>query len=242
MLQQEPERAIEATDRVLPAAETGNLRPARRRHSHHEGHGPHAGSSDLREGLALITSGGDLGESLGVTKVATRALVNQSFALAWVSEREAYDNVAEGSAPWRRRMGHRGFEMNLVLNAVYSGIHVGEWDWASDRSRKHAGHGPRCDRSPCGPGRGASRSERLQGVPHQDVLTEMRAGKTAEAQVRQELDRAAGASTHARRWTTRGGRSAVRAPQAGDGRHRRPPVERPARRLAARPGGAVIRT
>ncbi len=187
MLQQEPERAIAATDRVLPAAETGNLLPlvadilitkgtalilARR----------------TWEGLALITSGGDLGESLGVTKVATRALVNQSFALAWVSERETYDKSRKGLA-MARRMGHRGFEMNLVLNAVYSGIHVGEWDWASAEAESTLDMDlDAIDRLAALVGVVTIRA--LQGVPHQDVLTEMRAGKTAEAQVRQELDRA----------------------------------------------------
>jgi class 3 adenylate cyclase len=187
MLQQEPVRAIEAADRVLPAAEIGNFGPlvadilitkgtalimARR----------------TREGLALITSGGEFGESLGATKVAARALVNQSFALAWVSQREAYDNARKGLA-LARRMGHRGFEMNLVLNAVYAGIHAGEWDWAAAEAESTLDMDlDAIDRLAALVGVVTIRA--LRGAPRDDLLTELRAGETSELSVRQELDRA----------------------------------------------------
>lgn len=187
MLQQEPERAIAAADRVLPAAEIGDLGPlvadilitkgtalimARR----------------TREGLALITSGGDLGESLGSTKVTTRALVNQSFALAWVSQRGAYDNARRGLG-LARRMGHRGFELNLVLNSVYAGIHVGEWDWGAAEAESTL------DMDLDAIDRLAAlvivvTTRALRGQPREDLLAEMRAGEISELQVVQELERA----------------------------------------------------
>ena len=187
MLQQDADRAISATDRVLPAAEIGNFGPlvadilitkgtalimARR----------------TQEGLALITSGGDLGEALGATKVTTRALVNQSFALAWMSQREAYANARKGLV-LARRLGHRGFELNLVLNSVYAGLHAGEWDWAAAEAENTL------DKDLDAIDRLAAvvvvvTIRALRGEPREDLLTELRASENSELQVTQELERA----------------------------------------------------
>jgi class 3 adenylate cyclase/tetratricopeptide (TPR) repeat protein len=189
MLQQDPSRAIDAADRVLPAAETGDL--------------GHLVADILitkgtalimarrpREGLALVTSGGELGEALGDDKVTLRGLINRSFGLAWVSQREAYEGARKGLA-MARRFGHRGFEMNLGINSVYAGIHVGEWDWAAAEATDALDRElDAIDR--LGVMVMAVTVRSLRGEARDEALAELRAADIAEVALRQEVERAQG--------------------------------------------------
>jgi tetratricopeptide (TPR) repeat protein len=189
MLQQEPSRAIDAADRVLPAAETGDL-------SHLVADILITKGTALimarraREGLALVTSGGELGEALNNDKVTLRALINQSFALAWVSQRLAYEGARKGLA-MSRRFGHRGFEMNLALNSVYAGIHVGEWDWAAaEATSALETEFEAIDR--LGVMIMAVTIRSLRGEARDEEIAEVRAAEVAEVALRQEIERARG--------------------------------------------------
>ncbi|MEK6191924.1 MAG: adenylate/guanylate cyclase domain-containing protein [Chloroflexota bacterium] len=181
MLQIEPARAIAAADRVLPAAEHADmgslvadllvtkgtaLSMARR----------------VREGLALITAGKELGESLGAHSVTLRALMNQAFSLEWVSPREAYAGSQAGLA-LSRRVGHRGFVLNALFNAVGGAIHVGEWDWAATElmnllEMELDGS----DRLLAATAAGSFRA--VRGEPRQDLVDEARRADTKELAVR----------------------------------------------------------
>lgn len=84
----------------------------------------------LRESLALVGAGQELGESVGANLVVLRAIMNQAFAMEWISPRTTFE-VSRSGIALARRVGHRGFVLNSAYNAAGTGMHLGEWAWAS---------------------------------------------------------------------------------------------------------------
>ena len=185
MLQIESDRAIAAADRVLPAAEhadmgtlvadllvtKGTALSMARRH---------------REGLALIGAGRELGESLGAHSVTLRALMNQAFSLEWISPREAYEGSRKGLT-LGRQVGHRGFVMNSLFNAIFGAIHVGEWDWAAGELVSLLDEELDAADKPLAAGAVAT-FRAVRGEARQDVLDEVKGFDSKEVAVRQVIE------------------------------------------------------
>jgi class 3 adenylate cyclase/tetratricopeptide (TPR) repeat protein len=185
MLRFEFDRAILAADRVLPAAEQADmailvadllvtkgtaLGQARR----------------TREGLALIRAGKEIGEALGANFVTLRAMMNQAFSMEWIAPRTTFEESVAGYA-LARRVGHRGFVGNSAFNALGTGLHLGEWAWATRILAELQ------DEEVFGSDRALTASiatiyRVVRGEPRDDLVSLVRSLDRSEAAVRQIMD------------------------------------------------------
>ncbi|MFN2418077.1 MAG: AAA family ATPase [Candidatus Limnocylindria bacterium] len=125
---EQAEHAIETADRVLAVAEHLNL--------------VHITADTLvtkgtalimvgrsREGLMLISGGGQLAEANDMPDAALRAAINRGFAESLDDPRAALASAREGLA-LARRLGLRSFAVVLTGNAAEFAIRSGEWERA----------------------------------------------------------------------------------------------------------------
>jgi hypothetical protein len=185
MLQFAMDRSIAVADRALRAAE-------------------HSGRSELvadllvtkgtaltfarqtREGLALITAGRELSESLGVHDVTLRALINQTTGLEWFAPRQAFDDCLVGLG-LARRVGQRGSMLTLTLNAAGLAMRLGEWDWAEAELAAVSDLGVEgTDRLLAVVASGIIRA--LRGAPRQEFIDEALSADLSELGVRALAD------------------------------------------------------
>jgi tetratricopeptide (TPR) repeat protein len=128
MLQWDAPRAIAAADRVLPAAEHADMSPLVADLLVTKGTALNL-DGRVRESLALITAGRELGEEVGAQTVTIRALINQAGPLEAADPLRVYEESKIGLA-LARRVGQRAMLLTLVFNAVGIALRVGDWDWA----------------------------------------------------------------------------------------------------------------
>ncbi len=128
MLHFEFDAALRAADRVLPAAEFGDMGIVVADLLVTKGT-TMTMSRRVREGLGLIRAGQELGESLGATLVVMRAMQNQASSIEWISPRLSFETSREGLSI-ARRIGHRGYTMLASYNAAGAALTIGEWVWA----------------------------------------------------------------------------------------------------------------
>jgi class 3 adenylate cyclase/tetratricopeptide (TPR) repeat protein len=185
MLQFAMDRSIAVADRALRAAE-------------------HSGRSELvadllvtkgtaltfarqtREGLALITAGRELSESLGIHDTTIRALINQTTGLEWFAPRQAFDGCLQGLA-LARRVGHRGSMVTLTLNASGLAMRLGEWDWAEAELAAVSDLGVEgTDRLLAVVASGMIRA--LRGAPRQELVDEALSADLSELGVKALVD------------------------------------------------------
>ncbi len=125
---EQADNAIETADRVLPVAEHFNL--------------VHIIADTLvtkgtallmvgrtREGLMLISGGGQLAEANDMPDAALRAAINRGFAESLDDPRAALTSAREGLA-LARRLGLRSFAVVLTGNAAEYAIRTGDWERA----------------------------------------------------------------------------------------------------------------
>jgi hypothetical protein len=185
MLQMESARAIAAADWVLPAAEHADMGSLVADLLVTKGTAMSM-AGRVREGLALISAGKELGESLGAHSVTLRALMNQAFGLEWISPRDAFEGSRTGIT-LARRVGHRGFVLNAVFNAVAGAIHVGEWDWAAaELASLLDDELDGADKTLAASIVGTFRA--VRGEPRQDIIDQLRSVDTTEVAVRQLVE------------------------------------------------------
>jgi tetratricopeptide (TPR) repeat protein len=185
MLQFAMDRAIAVADRVLRAAEHGD-RPELVADLLVTKGTALSFARQTREGLALITAGRDLGESLGVHHVTIRALINQGSAQEWFAPRRAYDDSLLGLA-LVRRVGQLGSLLTLTLNASGLAVRLGEWDWAERELAAVSDLGLEgTDRLLAVVASGTFRA--LRGAPRQELIDEARSSDISEVGVRSLVD------------------------------------------------------
>jgi hypothetical protein len=185
MLQFAMDRAIAVADRVLRAAEHGD-RPELVADLLVTKGTALSFARQTREGLALITAGRDLGESLGVHQVTIRALINQGSAQEWFAPRRAYDDSLLGLA-LVRRVGQLGSLLTLTLNASGLAVRLGEWDWAERELAAVSDLGLEgTDRLLAVVASGTFRA--LRGAPRQELIDEARSSDISEVGVRSLVD------------------------------------------------------
>jgi tetratricopeptide (TPR) repeat protein len=81
------------------------------------------------EGLALLRAGQALAEAHGLSETLMRALGNLAAAEMPRNPRLALQ-VARDGLSFIRRLGSSSYRTNLLYNAAFAAMRVGEWDWA----------------------------------------------------------------------------------------------------------------
>jgi class 3 adenylate cyclase/tetratricopeptide (TPR) repeat protein len=179
------DRAVEAADRVLPAAERADMGSLVADLLVTKGTAMTMGGRG-REGLALIQAGGSIAESLGATGVAVRSLINQSGQLGWSSPREVLEGSQQGLAE-ARRIGHRAFMLTLLANGCEIAMMMGDWAWAeSELARLLDEELESADRlfAVCM----VTAYRALGGRPRAELLEEIERADVSEAAVRAQVD------------------------------------------------------
>jgi len=127
-LHNEGRRAIEVCDRVLVAAERGDLVDLVADTLITRGSAL-CGLGRTYEGVGAIRAGIELAESAGWRHIGLRGRANLSGNLGASDWREALE-VARGALDLARNLGIPSFHPVVVGNAASAAIEVGEWDWA----------------------------------------------------------------------------------------------------------------
>ena len=128
MLRTESGQAIAVCDRVLPAAERLD-RPAEIADLLITKGTALSMVGRVREALALIQAGEQMAQDVGATLVVLRAYTNQSGAMEWISLPKTLE-VSRAGVALGRRVGHRGFLLTALANAISCATSIGEWDLA----------------------------------------------------------------------------------------------------------------
>jgi class 3 adenylate cyclase/tetratricopeptide (TPR) repeat protein len=128
LLQWDAPRAIDAADRVLPAAEHADMTALVADLLVTKGTALST-AGRIRESLALIGGGKELGEAVGAQTVTLRSLINQTVPLETIDVRRAYEDSKVGLG-MARRLGQRAMLLTLVFNSVGLAMRLGDWDWA----------------------------------------------------------------------------------------------------------------
>jgi class 3 adenylate cyclase/tetratricopeptide (TPR) repeat protein len=123
-------RALEIIDRVLDAAERGDLTPILADALVTKG-SAFATIGRLREGMGVIEIGERLARASGETQTLLRGLNNRLSDLSEFDAKAARDVANEGLA-LSRRIGDRGWMFQFLFTAGFGAFLVGEWDEAVD--------------------------------------------------------------------------------------------------------------
>jgi hypothetical protein len=120
--------AIEVADRVLDRAEHHNLTEVLADTLITKGSAL-AGLGRSREGLMLVSGGGDVAEAAGLSVTVLRASINRGFSEGLDSQWTGFESARTGIA-LARRLGLRSLLTVLTGNAAEYAIATGDWDWA----------------------------------------------------------------------------------------------------------------
>ncbi|MDQ3689421.1 MAG: AAA family ATPase [Chloroflexota bacterium] len=130
---EQPDRAIEIADRILPTAEHLNLVEVLADTLVTKGTALlMVGRS--REGLMLIAGGGQVALANDMPHAALRAAINRGFGESLEDPRSALAFAREGLA-LARRLGLRSFAVVLTGNAAEYAIRTGDWESAEAELR-----------------------------------------------------------------------------------------------------------
>jgi class 3 adenylate cyclase/tetratricopeptide (TPR) repeat protein len=185
MLQWDAPRAIEAVDRVLPAAEHADMSALVADLLVTKGSALNV-AGRVRESVALLVGGRELAEAVGAQTVVLRALINQAGPLEAIDPRRAYAETKVGLA-LARRMGQRAMLLTLVFNLAGFAMRIGDWDWAmaelatfDDIDLEDA------DRVLATVAMGAMRA--LRGEPRDDLIDQARRAEITEDSIKPLVD------------------------------------------------------
>jgi tetratricopeptide (TPR) repeat protein len=139
-LRDEHRRSLEIVERVLDAAERGDLRAIVADALVTKGSGL-AAIGRIREGMGVIEIGERLALAEGRTWTVLRGLNNRLNDLVDFDPRAYRDGALDGLA-LARRIGDRGWMLQFLLLSGFGAHLVGEWDEAMDRWQTVLGEDP----------------------------------------------------------------------------------------------------
>ncbi len=127
MLDEQPQRAIEAADRALEAAERANDVELVADTMITKGTAL-ASVKRPYEAVALLEGGMRLAQENGFTSILLRGRINRSGTLIEGDPRAGLDSTRPGYFE-SQRLGQRRRAMVFLMNSAEASIAVGEWDW-----------------------------------------------------------------------------------------------------------------